>query len=184
MLGNLFGKKEEKDYLFKHLAFVNGNAKREALLKEAAENENALFIAWFSETATSCKNFFKENGIDPARVVSAHEVHSHQLEQHNPVFIEHYPLHEKEKQLAEGWNRMNIPVYSSLDEPLFKHMGADKVIPFLGFLGIKASEAIQHPMVSKSILNGQEKIAQKVVVDQPATSQSEWIEKNLLDHAG
>ena len=46
-------------------------------------------------------------------------------------------------------------------------------------LGIKEDEAIEHSLVSKSIINGQEKIAAMVDTEQLANSQAEWMTKNI-----
>jgi hypothetical protein len=180
MFGNLFGNKEEKDHLFRHVVFMTAEAKKIALLKLAKEDESSVFIAWFPETARTIGNYFNENGVDKNRVIEAKDSTSARLAAHTPVFLEHYPIHEKEKQLVEHWNLINIPVYSSMDEPLFKHLGAEKMIPMMKMLGMKETEAIQHSMVSKSIVKGQESIAEKAGLDRSASSQQEWMNKNLL----
>ena len=46
-------------------------------------------------------------------------------------------------------------------------------------LGMKEAEAIEHEMVSKSILRGEEKITKLVSLEQPANSRAEWMEKNI-----
>ena len=70
-------------------------------------------------------------------------------------------------------------VFSAMDEPLFKFFGSEKVIPLMKMLGMKEEKAVEHPMVSKSIINAQQKIASKVITEQPANSQAEWMEKNM-----
>jgi preprotein translocase subunit SecA len=66
-----------------------------------------------------------------------------------------------------------------MDEPLFKHFGSDKMIPLIKLLGMKESESIEHSYVTESITKGQKKIADKVIVEQSANSQGEWMERNL-----
>ena len=46
-------------------------------------------------------------------------------------------------------------------------------------MGMKEDEVIEHSMVSKSIIKGQEKIAQQVTFEQSAASQEEWMRKNI-----
>ena len=46
-------------------------------------------------------------------------------------------------------------------------------------LGMKEDEVIEHKMVTKSIIKGQEKIAQQVSLEQSANSQEEWMRKNV-----
>ena len=44
---------------------------------------------------------------------------------------------------------------------------------------MKEDEVIEHNMVSKSIIKGQEKIAEQVRLEQSASSQAGWMEKNI-----
>jgi preprotein translocase subunit SecA len=46
-------------------------------------------------------------------------------------------------------------------------------------LGMKEDEAIEHPMITQSIANAQEKIEAKVSFEQSARSQAEWMDRNL-----
>ena len=46
-------------------------------------------------------------------------------------------------------------------------------------MGIQEDELIEHPLISKSIRNAQDKIAQQVNLEQSAQSQKEWIKKNI-----
>lgn len=181
MFGNLFGGKEEKDHLFRHVVYMTSEGKKMALLKLAKEDEKPVFIAWFPETAKRMGDYFNENGVDKNRIIEAEKFTDAKLAGHKPVFLEHYPIPEKEKNLVASWSLMNIPVYSAMDEPLFKHLGAEKMIPMMKMLGMKETEAIQHSMVSKSIIKGQESIAEKAGMDLPAHSQEEWMNKNLLN---
>ncbi|MBK7308447.1 MAG: hypothetical protein IPI88_16550 [Chitinophagaceae bacterium] len=66
-----------------------------------------------------------------------------------------------------------------MDEPLFKHFGSDKLIPLMKMMGMKEDEVIEHNMVSKSIIKGQEKIGEQVTLEQAAVSQEEWMRKNI-----
>jgi preprotein translocase subunit SecA len=49
----------------------------------------------------------------------------------------------------------------------------------MGNLGMKEDEAIEHPMITQSIANAQEKIEAKVSLEQSARSQAEWMDRNL-----
>jgi hypothetical protein len=101
------------------------------------------------------------------------------LTDRTPVFTEHYPLHAKEIGLVQHWPTQKVIVYSAMDEPLFKHFGSEKMLPLMKLLGMKEDEVIEHSLVSKSIIKGQDKIANAVTLEQPANSQAEWLEKNL-----
>lgn len=181
MLFNLFGSKEEdkQPVIFKDRVYMESEAKMNACAALAKEQPDTLFIAWFSDTAKKYKAFFIEKGLDENSITEVRFIHRTQLQSHTPVFVEHYPLHAKELALVENWNLQNIIVYSAMDEPLFKHFGSDKMIPLIKLLGMKESESIEHSYVTESITKGQKKIAEKVIVEQSAQSQGEWMKRNL-----
>ena len=103
-------------------------------------------------------------------ITEANCVHAASLQQKTAVFAEHYPLHSKEIELINSLGMQQAMVFSAMDEPLFKHFGSDKMIPFMKLLGMKEAEPIEHEMVSRSISKGQEKIAAKVLVELSAHS--------------
>ncbi len=181
MLFNLFGKKEDSpgNHIFVDRAYVSSAAKMKACADSALKDPQLVFICWFADTAVKFREFFKQQGLDESRITDAHHVHASKLLNKTPVFVEHYPLHEKEIDLVKNWEAKNIVVYSALDEPLFRHFGSDKLIPLMKMLGMKEDEVIEHAMVSKSIIKGQEKIAGQVSLEQSANSQEEWMRKNI-----
>ena len=181
MLFNLFGKKEDNGTtsLFKDKVYINSTGKMNACLQRAKDLPEAIFIAWFAETAIAYKIFFAQNGMDESRITEAHLVDKSLLQILEPIFLEHHPLHAKEEALVNDWQHVSMWVFSAMDEPLFKHFGSDKMIPLIKLFGMKESEAIEHSYVTESIIKGQNKIAAKVLVEQPANSQAEWMEKNM-----
>ncbi len=181
MLFNLFGKKDggAESHVLVDRAYVSTAAKMQACAKLANAEPNHLFICWFADTAAQFKAFFMQEGLDESLITETHHLHASKLLNKIPVFVEHYPLHTKELDLIKNWQTEKIIVFSALDEPLFKHFGSDKIIPLIKMLGMKEDEAIEHKMVTKSIINGQEKIAQIITVEQSASSQEEWMRKNV-----
>lgn len=181
MLFNLFGKKEEAadGHVFADRAYVSTTAKMNACANLARNEPGSLFICWFPETAKIFRDFFRQQGLDENLVMETKHVNASKLADKKPVFVEHYPLHSKELELVKNWEKEKIVVFSALDEPLFKHFGSDKVIPMIKLLGMKEDEAIEHSMVTKSIIKGQEKIAGMISMEQSAGSQAEWMAKNI-----
>ncbi len=181
MLFNLFGKNEaeNEERIFADKVFISSNAKMNACLQLAKDQPDWLFIAWFSQTAKTCRDYFIQNGLSELNLTEARLLHTAQLQNRTPVFLEHYPIHLKEIELVADWQQKNIVVFSSMDEPLFKHFGSDKMIPLIKLLGMKENEAIEHSYVTQSIIKGQQKIADKVIIEQSANSQAEWMERNL-----
>jgi hypothetical protein len=181
MLSNLFGKKEgtETGAIFKDKVYINSTGKMNACLQLARAQPDTILIAWFNQTAEMYKAFFKQNDVDETRIKQASLLLSITLQNHQPVFLEHYPLPAKELELVKDWQLTNIPVFSAMDEPLFKHFGSDKMIPLIKLFGMKESEAIEHSYVTESIVKGQGKITNKVITEQTADSQGEWMKKNM-----
>jgi hypothetical protein len=181
MLFNLFGKKDDdaENHVFTDRAYVSTAAKMNACADLAKKEPAHLFICWFADTAAKFKEFFMQHRLDEGLVMEAHNLHAAKLQNKIPVFVEHYPLHEKEIDLIKNWQTEKIIVFSALDEPLFKHFGSDKLIPLMKMMGMKEDEVIEHSMVSKSIIKGQQKIAQQVTLEQSAASQEEWMRKNI-----
>ena len=181
MLFNLFGKKDDdaENHVFTDRAYVSTAAKMKACADLAKEKPDTLFICWFPDTVEAFRSYFKLQELDEERVIEARHIYASKIQGKVPIFTEHYPLHEKETALIKNWPGEKITVYSALDEPLFKHFGSDKLIPLMKMMGMKEDEVIEHAMVSKSIIKGQEKIAQQVTLEQPAASQEEWMRKNV-----
>lgn len=181
MLFNLFGKKDEAadNHVFTDRAYMSTAAKMNACAELARKDQTQLFICWFADTATKFREFFNQQGLDESMIIETNHLHSSKLQGKKPVFVEHYPLHEKEIELIKNWGPEKIIVFSALDEPLFKHFGSEKIIPMMKMMGMKENEVIEHNMVSKSIISGQEKIAKQITLEQSASSQAGWMEKNI-----
>ncbi len=181
MLFNLFGKKEDdaENHVFVDRAYVTTTAKMNACADLARKEPDSLFICWFADTAVNFKEFFRQQGLNENLITETHHLHASKLQNKKPIFVEHYPLHTKEFDLVRNWDTGKIIVFSAMDEPLFKHFGSEKLIPLMKMLGMKEDEVIEHNMVSKSIIKGQEKIAKQVTLEQSASSQEEWMRKNI-----
>ncbi len=181
MLFNLFGKKEKDDEkrLFKDIVWMNTAAKFKALEKACQDDPSVLLVGWFPDTVKTLREAFGKAGLEETRVMEAKYVHGSHAYGKKILFIEHYPLHEKEINLVQTLQLEQALVYSAMDEPLFKHLGSDKVIPMMKMMGMKENEPIEHPLVAKSVISAQEKIAAKVTVEMSANSQGEWVLLNL-----
>lgn len=99
------------------------------------------------------------------------------------LFYGHHPLPTKEDDLIQklqtGFPSASIVFYSSLDEPAFKLFGGERLTSLLDSMGMKEDEAIEHKLVSTSMKRAREKVASKVRVELPATSEKEWFAKNV-----
>lgn len=181
MLFNLFGKKEEEapKSIFTDRCYMTTAAKLRACAALAKENPDTLFICWFSTTLELFRNYFAQQQIDTALLVDARHFNAGMLHHKKAVFTEHHPMHSRELELVKNWTLQPIIVYSAMDEPLFVHFGSEKMLGLMKLLGMKEDEVIEHSLVTKSIIKGQDKIAAAVQQEQTAASQKEWLEKNL-----
>ncbi len=178
MLFNLFKKKEDPSP-FTDKTFTSLEAKKRACLALAKQDESVIFIAWFTQTANSFRELFVANQLPEDRIAEVKNLHSAKINQHRPVFLEHFPLHAKEAELVKNWDAKQIDVYNSLDEGLFKYFGGDRILALMKQMGVKEDEVIEHAMINKSIRTAQDKIAEKVSMEKTAQSQTEWMEKNM-----
>jgi hypothetical protein len=179
MLFNLFGKKDTPPApVFLNKTYAHTSGKMKACVELAKENSVVIFIAWFSDTLHDFKAYFTQNGVDEDRVKDYRSVNGSQLQNLVPVFVEHHPLLEKEKELVATWPVKTITFYNALDEAVFEPFGGEKIIGLMEKWGLKEDEAVEHSMISQSIINAQKKIAKKVTLEQAARSQKEWMERN------
>ncbi len=180
MLFNLFGKKEETPQsIFTDRCYQTTNAKLKACAALAQQQPDTFFICWFADTLKKFTNYFIQQGLNESLVVDARRFNTAMLQNKKAVFTEHHPLHTKELELVKNWQQQPIIVYSAMDEPLFIHFGSEKMLGLMKLLGMKEDEVIEHSLVTKSIIKGQDKIAGMVEMEQNASSQKEWLEKNL-----
>ncbi len=179
----LFGKKESNNSigLLTDRVYISKNAKDKAIVSLASTDTHAIFIGWFTDTVNYYKSLFESRSLETARIHDAKTVNMPVLENKAVIFLEHYPIQAKETTFCESRKLEKSVVYSSLDEPLFKHFGSDKMIPIIKMLGMKEEEAIEHSFVSEAIQKAQLKISEKVMAEISTHSQEEWLKKNLSE---
>jgi hypothetical protein len=174
---SLFGKKASGPRI-NDLVFARQEAKWNALLSVANAEPDTIFVAWFDESVETLQRFFTSHQVE-AQLLTARQLHTGIIAGKPIVFIEHYPLREKELHVFSSLTASNITVYSSLDEAFFKVFGGERISQLLEKIGLDDNEAISHSMITKAIGNAQEKLAGKVTIDQAARSSAEWMQKNV-----
>lgn len=176
---NLFKKKDPETKVIDKVV-IEETAKFKAMLTYWTLDKNTAFVFWFDESLRQAESFFTSQSTEPITLLTAREAATPQLAGKKAVFAEHYPLRSKEDELYKKINAKTAVVFSSLNEPLFKRFGADKIIQVMKQLGMKEDEVIEHNMISKAIQRVQEKIGKKVMIEQSAHSQHDWLEKNFV----
>jgi hypothetical protein len=159
--------------------WMTQSAKFQFLLDGSKKNDQLLLVCWFPDTYSDISSFFSTNGMQQAPLQLAREIRQSMLTNKQVIFAEHYPIYTKEKTVFEELGLSSVTICSSLDEPLFTHFGGERIIGLMKSLGMEESSAIEHPMITRSIRNAQEKIEKKLSFEQSATSQKDWFEKNF-----
>jgi hypothetical protein len=159
--------------------FMHRQAKWNYCQKMLTEDPKTIFIGWFDDTIAELENFFGRDTSSPATILNARTTHKAQAEGSPIIFIEHHPMKRKEDLVFEQLGLKEAIILTSLDEPLLKIFGGEKLIDIMQKLGMKEDEIIEHKMVSQSIANAQKKIEERMIVEQSVRSQSEWLERSL-----
>jgi hypothetical protein len=168
-------KKKDSGPKVSDVVFATKEAKWKALTELAKQNAPTVFVAWFEESRDQLQQYFDSHQV-AAEIIMFREVHGNNRRY---VFIEHYPLAEKERAVFLSLQDTSVSIYSSLDEAFFQLFGGDKISSLLTKMGLDENEAISHSMVTRSIYNAQEKLARKVTLDHSAYSMEEWVRKNV-----
>jgi hypothetical protein len=154
-------------------------AKLRACQKMLKANPDIVFVAWFEDTAQALREALSLDE-DNRIVLLADRITEENLRNKLLIFVEHYPLKEKEQNLFMRLVLNDVPVLSSLDDPFFGIFGGDRIRELMYKLGTQEDEVIAHTMINKSIVRAQEQIAKKVLSEKPATSAKEWFVVNGL----
>lgn len=155
--------------------WLSGPAKWNACAAMLKANPDCLFVAWFEETAAQLKSLLG----DEAPIFLATDVNYGHTSGKLVVMIEHYPLEQTEQDFFKRLQLKEVPVLSSLDEPLFMHFGGERIVELMKKLGVVEDEILGHSMISSAIKNAQRKLSQKRVVEQRAASQQKWFALNF-----
>ena len=153
--------------------------KLQTLFDEWKKDNNIVYIFWFDDTFRKAEFVFAKETTETSPLLTTREATTSTLKDKTIIFAEHYPLQQKEKELYQKLGLTTVQVWSALNEPLFLHFGGEKILQLMKQSGMAETEAVEHKMLSKSIQNAQQKIETKVLSEQTAHSQKDWLEKNL-----
>ncbi len=174
----MFGlfKKKEPQIKICNKVWMNENAKWNACLQMLDKDHNLQFVCWFEDTRKKLNELLEKHNYQHKVIMYRQTTSSQKL---NYVFVEHYPLYSKEADLFKQLELNEVIILSSLDEPLFMQFGSENLVPLLEKLGMQDDEMIEHDMITNAIRRAQEKIASKVLVDNTANNQGDWLLKNI-----
>jgi hypothetical protein len=159
--------------------WLNETAKWNNCLERLRQNPNTIVITWFEDTWHKLENLFTAAKLSTSTLFPSRQITHEHIKDAPVIIAEHYPLHQKEKELYKKLHLSKAEVYSSLDEPLFKHFGSNRLMEMTNRINCQENEPLHHRLVNAAIKKAQEKIACMVAIDQGATSQAGWLMRNL-----
>ena len=96
--------------------------------------------------------------------------------------LERYPIpgpDDRVLALAGGRNDISAPTaFMALENPWLRSILGERVEAILDQLDSSEEEVIQHPLLSRSIRNAQEKIAEELSTELPQASLAAWLQYN------
>jgi hypothetical protein len=100
------------------------------------------------------------------------------------LMMGHYPIPDRESNIIGSIalalkGKFTLSFWISLEDPLMKAFGSDRIVSVMESLGMKEDECIEHSMVTKSIERARKKIAEKVRMETECASAETWFETNL-----
>ena len=159
--------------------WLNELSKWNSCLERLRQNPDTVIITWFEETLHKLETMLMNAQLTTSTLFPSRQVTHEHILSRAVIFAEHYPLHHKEKELYKKLHLSQAEVYSSLDEPIFKHFGSERLIEMTNRLNCQENEPLHYRFINSAIKKAQEKIAGYVAIHQGATSQAGWLMRNL-----
>lgn len=173
-----FFKSKPATPVVRDLVWMHQAAKLQGTMELLASDANSIVAGWFPETI----QYFQEKlgAVNPSITVRpVKQLAAAQVEKKTLIILEHYPLNGKEQELWANWKPARILILNALDEPLFTHFGGAQITQLMQKLGMQENECVEHKMISSSIRNAQQKLAEKVLAEHTALSAAEWFRRNI-----
>jgi len=158
---------------------MNATGKWSGILQQHKIDPETIFIYWFDDTRKQLQAQFEALGKS-ALLMNYHQVSAASVRRHQVIFVEHYPLAQKEMELYQELQLLEAIIFSSLQEPLFQLFGGDRIRSIMKSMGMEESESMEHPYISQSIQRAQEKIERKLIVEHSANNQQDWLDRNII----
>jgi len=172
----LFSKKE-KPVPVTDLIWINDVAKKAGLVQLLKKKPGAVLCAWFDDTATENETYLQSKGLEHTIHLYL-QLHSRNTNGKEVIFLEHYPLYKKEQELFLSLQATSITILSSLEDPLLKQFGGDRISNLMKALGVDEEEPVSHKLITSSLLKAQQKLDKEITTELLASSADEWFKKN------
>lgn len=155
--------------------WLSREAKWKACTQMVLLDPSVLLVCWFEDTFRELASI---EGLK-SNIIEADQISYDKTVGRLVVFAEHYPLSSVEQTLFARLQLKEVPVLSSLDEPIFMTFGGERTVEIMKRLGASEDEIIGNSMVTRSIYRAQESVLRKSGTDYPATSSKEWFTLNF-----
>jgi len=148
------------------------------------DEKQVVLIYFFKETKRELESLLAESpNVTWVNGLMNGSIKSHpSLNKNNAVivFAETYPDASFENAVVldleeAGFKGINAIFYNGIDDPVFVPFGNEKLASLMIKLGIKEDEAIEHPMVTKSIERAQNKLTAKKLLGNRIDSRADMI---------
>lgn len=172
-----FFKKKTPPFPVTDKIFMNSKARERAMFERLQNDPEIIFVHWFEDSYD--RSIYAAGEGYSERIYMTRDALQGPHSARHFIFIAHYPLLKKEVETFEKLRLQNAEVWSSLDDPLLRRSGGDRIVEMMTKLGMKEEEIISHPLISKSIIKAQQKIEKSVPMEQSARDMDSWFRKNL-----
>ncbi len=156
---------------------MNSQARSQAMFDRLQHDPEMIFVHWFEDSYDRSVLIAGEGYAE--RIHMVRDAFQGRSAGRKLIFLEHHPLQKKEAEVFEKLHLQNAEVWSSLDDPLLRRFGSDRLVEMMTKLGMKEEEIISHRLISRSILKAQQKIERSVTMEQSARDMDSWFRKNL-----
>ena len=193
MFESFFGSKK-KEITRTDFVWKNEYAKYKGILKFIDKTKSIIFVYYFNETKKQITQLIETMQLEfssdihvqkKITITLAENLLDAKIDVTNSVFyfIEHHPSFATEQKilnyLANDLKVAEVIFHISLQEPLLHYFGSDKIVPMLERIGFDENEPLQHAMISRSIVNAQQKVDEKNPNAIETDTAANWFEINL-----
>jgi hypothetical protein len=168
--------KKEKTTPVKDLIWMKPEAKKRGSLDTISEAENPFVIAWSHITKEHYEQLFRrELGIN-IEIHLAYRLNAQNMEGRTIFFLEHHLLFTPEQELIQNLKPEKAIFFNSLEDPLLRLFGSDRVRKVMERMGLQEDEVIEATMISKSLSNAQKRNDTKLDLSQLTPEEHKWYE--------
>lgn len=168
-----FFKSKYKGPEIKDLVWIDKESKMKGCLEMIGQTPSIQLVAWSRHTKEAFQEFLSRESGREVRIEFACYL--------NPTtetlyFLEHHLIYSKEKALLEHIGPANAVFLNSLEDPLLQVFNGPGISNLMQQMGMEAGETIEHPLISKAIVNAQKKMDDPAEIASLSHEIREWLD--------